>query len=59
MLLPGLISETQSVFVAGRSITDNVVMAFELIHHMKWKGGSQEGEVALKIDISKAYDRVS
>ncbi|KAL8133721.1 hypothetical protein AgCh_008966 [Apium graveolens] len=42
-----------------RSTTDNVVVAFELIYHMKRKGRSQEGEVALKLDISKAYDRVN
>lgn len=32
-------------------------MAFELLHFMKRKRG-QEGEVALKLDISKAYDGV-
>lgn len=58
IILPGLISETQSAFVPGRSITDNVLIAFKVIHHMKRKHGGGEGEVALKLDISKAYDRV-
>lgn len=59
VILPGIISENQSAFVPGRSITDNVLVAFEMIHFMKRKKGCQDGEVALKLDISKAYDRVS
>lgn len=58
-ILPGLISEEQSAFVPGRTITDNVLAAFELIHYMKRKTSGEEGEIALKLDISKAYDRVS
>lgn len=58
-ILPVLISEEQSAFVPGRNIADNVLVAFELLHHMKRKSASQEGEVALKLDISKAYDRVN
>lgn len=37
---------------------DNVLVAFKIIHHMNRKRGGKEGEVALKLDISKAYDRV-
>ncbi|XP_074342959.1 uncharacterized protein LOC141680708 [Apium graveolens] len=58
VLLSGLILENQSAFVSGRSITENVLIAFEVLHHMKWKKTGQEGEVALKLDKSKAYDRV-
>lgn len=53
-ILPGFISESLSAFVPGRSITNNVLVAFEVILHMKQKG--YEGEVALKLDVSKAYD---
>lgn len=37
---------------------DNVLIAFEFIHHMKSKTWSHKGDVALKIDINKAYDTV-
>lgn len=57
-LLPGIIAENQSAFVPGRSITDNVLLAFEILHYMKQKKSGVEGVVALKLDVSKAYDRV-
>jgi len=57
-LLQNCISQEQSVFVENRSIIDNVMAAHEIIHHMKCKRKGKVGEVALKIDISKAYDRV-
>lgn len=57
-ILPIMISENQAAFVPGRSIHDNVLIAFELIHYMKRKNREAEGEVTLKLDVSKAYDRV-
>lgn len=57
-ILPQIISENQAAFVSRRSINDNVLIAFELIHHMKKSVRGNEGDVALKLDISKAYDRV-
>lgn len=58
VVLPFIVSENQSAFVKDRSMTDNVLVAFELIHHMSQKKHDTVGEVALKLDISKAYDRV-
>lgn len=56
--LPSIVSETQSAFVPGRSLIDSVQIAFESIHYMNRNNSVGDGEVALKIDISKAYDRV-
>lgn len=57
-VLPGLVDKAQSAFISGRAIQDNVIIAFEAIHAMKNKRMGVRGDVALKIDISKAYDRV-
>lgn len=57
-ILPLTISKEQSAFVPGQNIQDNVLVAFKMIHYMIRKKQGQEGEVAMKLDISKAYDRV-
>ncbi|MCI20643.1 replication protein A 70 kDa dna-binding subunit, partial [Trifolium medium] len=57
-ILEKCISENQSAFVPGRSILDNAMAAIEIIHYMKSKTKGKKGEVALKLDISKAYDRI-
>ena len=57
-LLPSIVSENQSAFQARRVITDNILMAFETLHYMKTQQNGSTGFMALKLDISKAYDRV-
>ncbi|KAL8465080.1 hypothetical protein ACS0TY_034540 [Phlomoides rotata] len=57
-VLPDLVDKSQSTFVQERAIQDNILIAFELLHSMKNKRKGKTGEMALKIDISKAYDRV-
>ena len=56
--LPSLIHETQSAFVPGRQILDNGLLALENFHFMKNKKSGSKGFYALKLDMSKAYDRV-
>ena len=56
--LNNIISKTQSAFTAGRLITNNILIAFESLHHMKTSCTGKSRYMALKLDISKAYDRV-
>lgn len=56
--LPMLISEKQSAFVEGRLLTDSALVAFEVNHYIKRKTQGVNVVVGLKIDISKAYDRL-
>jgi hypothetical protein len=53
------ISPEQAAFVPTRSIMDNALTAFEILHYMRCKHKGKIGDVALKLDISKAFDSVS
>ena len=57
-ILPAIISDTQSAFVNGRLITNNILVAFETMHHINQRKKGKKGEMALKLDMSKAYNRV-
>lgn len=57
-LLNDLVGPLQGSFISGRGTKDNIILAQEVmhtIHTFKRRGGL----VALKVDLERAYDRVS
>jgi hypothetical protein len=58
MILPCFISESQSAFISGRLITDNIIAAYETMHTMQTRLWGKIGYMGIKLDMSKAYDRV-
>ena len=57
-ILPNMISKSQSAFQSNKAISNNVLVAFELLHHMKTQKSKETDFMTLKLDMSKAYDRM-
>ena len=53
-----IVTENQSAFVAGHLIIGNVMIALEDFHSMKHRHRSRKGTISMKLDMSKAYERV-
>ncbi|KAL0322967.1 UNVERIFIED_CONTAM: hypothetical protein Sangu_1916000 [Sesamum angustifolium] len=56
-VLPKVISLSQSGFVPGRLLSDNVLLVQELVHSLKSR--RPDANVVFKLDMAKAYDRVN
>lgn len=56
-VLPSIISDSQAAFVEGRLISDNILVAHEMLHALNSRNKCAEEVIAVKTDISKAYDR--
>ena len=57
-ILPYIISENQSAFITDRLISNNVLVAYEIMHFLKHKRNGNDSFMAVKLDMSKAFDRV-
>lgn len=57
-LINSIISNNQSTFISDRIITDNILLTYEMIHSMKNIKRGRVGKMAIKLDLSKAFDRV-
>ena len=57
-LLPSLTFKTQSAFMSERLIPDNILIAHKTLHYLKTKRTGKIGYMSMKLDMSKAYDRV-
>ena len=53
-----MISDAQSAFIPERITINNTTVAFEVLHRMRNRRRRKDGQMAIKLDISKAYDRV-
>lgn len=57
-VLPFVISHNQCAFISRRLIIDKMITAYEVLHSMKSRKKRKLGNMALKLDLSKAYDRI-
>ncbi|XP_059290876.1 uncharacterized protein LOC132044416 [Lycium ferocissimum] len=56
-IITSLISPNQSGFVKGRSIFENILLTQEIVSDIRIRG--KPANVVIKLDMAKAYDRVS
>lgn len=57
-ILDGLVAENQSAFVPGKAISDNVMITHEILHFLKSSKAEKRSSMAIKTDMTKAYDRL-
>lgn len=54
--LDKVVSDTQSAFIPGHMISNNIMILYEIMHFLKRKKMGKEGYMAL-LDMCKAYNR--
>ena len=57
-VLQTIITKNQSAFVKGRAISDNVLITHEVLYYLQTSGARVRCSMAVKTDMSKAYDRI-
>lgn len=56
-VLPKIISPLQGVFIQGRDIHDNILVAHAILNSI-FKKRNKNGYMLIKLDMDKAYDRL-
>lgn len=56
-LMASLMENYQASFISGRSTSDNIIVAQEVVHSLQRLKGRKGGFI-LKVNLEKAYDRV-
>ena len=57
-ILPNVIFDARSAFVLDRLIFDNNYVAYKMLHKLRNRRKGKIEHMAVKLDISKAYDQV-
>ncbi|KAM1277853.1 hypothetical protein ACFX2J_029945 [Malus domestica] len=58
VVMPKVIGDNQSAFVAGKQIQDNILVVHEVLHSLLHQRREDQAGMAIKLDMAKAYDRV-
>lgn len=57
-IMPLIIFRLQSAFIPWGLIIDNIMIAYKLLHSMKFNHKRRGGAMAIKVDTSKVYDKI-
>lgn len=57
-LLHNIISSNQSAFIPGRAFQDNIIIAHEMFHALKLNKSFHDVDVAVNINLNKAYNKL-
>lgn len=57
-LMNSIIGHEHSAFTKGRLIFDNILLNHEIMHSFKYHTGKHNQGMAIKLDVSKAFDCV-
>ncbi|KAM1140413.1 hypothetical protein ACFX2I_040478 [Malus domestica] len=55
-VMPKVISDNQSAFVAGKHIQDNILVVYKILHSLMHQPKKDNASMAIKLDMVKAYD---
>lgn len=57
-VMPLIISPNQRAFISDRLISDNTILASKVAHSLFKRKQGKQGQMAIKLDMSKAYDPI-